>query len=130
MPDDISFPRGSKAEKLLELIISDPNKCKDTYFMQKYDPERRKRIKTDVIEEVTPKMLVLRLRNAIAHDNLTIQPVSPGKDGVITGIEFSDKPRRAGDAKREYFRLNLTIDETEILVKALSKLLLSCYPQK
>ena len=81
------------------------------------------------MEEVTPKILALRLRNALSHDHLIIQPKSPGKNGVITGIEFSDKPTRATETNREYFRLLLTIEETEILVKALSELLLSCYPQ-
>lgn len=129
MPDEISFPNGSEAEKLFRNIIEDPHKCEDTYYKREWDPTRRKYVKTKEIEEVTPKILALRLRNAVSHDHLIIQPVSPGRKGVITGIEFSDKPTRAREAKKEYFRLILSIEETEILVKALSELLLSCYPR-
>ena len=93
------------------------------------NPETRKWIKTNEQEEVTPKIQALRLRNAVSHDHLIIQPLTSGKNGVITGIEFSDKPTRAREARREYFRLLLSIEETVILVKALSELLLSCYPQ-
>lgn len=130
LPENASFPAGSEAQKLFDTIKSDSNKCEDTYRKMVQDTTTRKWVKTDELEEVTPKILALRLRNAVSHDHLIIQPISPGKNGVITGIEFSDKPTRARDAKREYFRLQLTIDETEILVKALSALLLSCYPQK
>ena len=128
MPDDISFPRGSEAETLFTAIRNDPTKCEDTYFERKWDPIKRQYEKTAIIERVTPKTLVLRLRNAVSHDHLIIQPVSPGKNGVITGIEFSDKPTGT-KAKNEYFRLLLSIEETEILVRALSELLLSCYPR-
>ena len=126
MPDDISFPSGSKADLLFKKLVSDKSLCEDKYFKKEYVNGKWK--KTDQIEEITPKILALRLRNAVSHDHLIIQPLSPGKDGVITGIEFSDKPTRAREAKKEYFRLLLTIEETEILVKALSELLLSCYP--
>ena len=129
MPDDISFPKGSKAEILFNSITADPQKCEDTYLKQEWDPIKRKYVKTREIEEVTPKLLALRLRNAVSYDHLIIQPVTPGKDGVITGVEFSDKPTRAREAKKEYFRLILSIEETEVLVKALSELLLSCYPK-
>ena len=127
MPDDIAFPKGSKAEILLERIISDPMKCEDTYFKKEKNNEGKLQ-KTDIKEVVTPKVLALRLRNAVSHDHLIIQPLSPGNSGVITGIEFSDKPVRKKESKKEHFRLLLTIEETEILVKALSELLLSCYP--
>ena len=129
MSDDISFPVGSAANELFSKIKNDPEKCEDTYFKQVWDSRTKKYIKTNEIEKVTPKILALRLRNAVSHDHLIIQPISPGKDGVITGIEFSDKPARIRDAKKEYFRLALSISETEILVRALSELLLSCYPQ-
>lgn len=129
MPDDISFPKDSAADKLFSRIKTDPNKCEDTYFKLIWDSKAKKYIKTKEIEEVTPKILALRLRNAVSHDHLIIQPVSPGRDGIITGIEFSDKPTRIRDARKEYFRLVLSISETEILVRALSELLLSCYPQ-
>ncbi len=128
MPDDISFPKGSEADKLFYLIKTTPDKCEDTYFKREWDNDAGKFVKTKEIEEVTPKILALRLRNAVSHDHLIIQPVSPGRDGIITGVEFSDKPTRVRDAKKEYFRLILSIHETEILVRALSKLLLSCYP--
>lgn len=85
-------------------------------------------VETKEFEKVTPKILALRLRNAVSHDHLVIQPLSPGKDKPITGIEFSDKPKKEAGNK-QYFRLKLTIEETEILVKALAELLLSCYPR-
>lgn len=129
MPDDIAFPHGSDAAQLLERIKSDSSLCDDTYLKQIRNPSNNKLEKTNETEEVTPKTLVLRLRNAVSHDHLVIQPLAPGKDGVITGIEFSDRPRKQQNAKREHFRLILTVKETEILVKALSELLLSCYPQ-
>lgn len=129
LPENASFPAGSDAQKLFETIKNDPSKCEDTYRKMKRDPNTRKWVKTNRLEEVTPKILALRLRNALSHDHLIIQPKSPGKNGVITGIEFSDNPTRATETNREYFRLLLTIEETEILVKALSELLLSCYPQ-
>lgn len=129
LPDNAFFPAGSDAQKLFDTIKGDPNKCEDTYRKRVQDPITGKWVKTNEQEEVTPKILALRLRNAVSHDHLIIQPISPGKNGIITGIEFSDKPTRARSARREYFRLLLTIDETEVLVKALSELLLSCYPQ-
>lgn len=129
LPEDASFPEGSDAQKLFEAIKSDPHKCEDTYKKMVQNPETRKWFKTNELEEVTPKILALRLRNAVSHGHLIIQPQFPGKNGVITGIAFSDKPTRAREAIREYFRLLLSIEETEILVKALSELLLSCYPQ-
>ena len=129
LPDDASFPEGSDARRLFESIKSDPDKCEDTYRKMEYNPNTRKWVKINEPEEVTPKILALRLRNAVSHDHLIIQPLSPGKNGVITGIEFSDKPTRVREARREYFRLLLSIEETEILVKALSELFLSCYPQ-
>ena len=129
LPDNAKFPEGSEDEKLFDRIRTDSTLCEDTYKKQVYDPVKRTYIKTDEIEEVTPKILALRLRNAVSHDHLIIQPLSPGKNGIITGIEFSDKPTRNREAKREYFRLLLTIEETEVLVRALSELLLSCYPQ-
>lgn len=129
LPDDASFLEGSEAQKLLKKIKSDPLKCEDTYRKMVRNPEKGKWVKTDEFEEITPKILALRLRNAVSHDHLIIQPLSPGKKGVITGIEFSDKPMRVREARPEYFRLLLSVEETEILVKALSELLLSCYPQ-
>lgn len=129
MPDDISFPKDSLADKLFQRIRKDKSICEDFYFKQVWDSNKRKMVKTTEIEEITPKILALRLRNAVSHDHLIIQPLSPGKDKPITGIEFSDKPTRTRDEEREYFRLVLTIEETEILVKALSELLLSCYPR-
>lgn len=128
MPDDASFPAESNAQKLFDRIKTDTAFCEDTYRKWIKDENTGKWVKTEDIEEVTPKILALRLRNAVSHDHLAIQPISPGKNGVITGIEFSDKPTRKKDAKREFFRLLLTIPETEILVRALSELLLSCYP--
>lgn len=128
LSDNASFPAGSDAQKLFTKINSDPDKCEDTYRKKKYSPRARKWVKTSERETVTPKILALRLRNAVSHDHLIIQPQSPGKNGVITGIEFSDKPHKASAAGTEYFRLLLTIDETEVLVKALSELLLSSYP--
>ena len=124
MPDDIMFPSNSDAAKLFNKIIKEPDKCIDTYFEQKRNSETGKWESTNRREKITPKILVLRLRNAICHDNLVIRPLSPGKDGVITGIEFLDRK-----GKEERFKLILTIEETEILVKALSELLLSCYPK-
>lgn len=115
------------AEKLFEKIKKDTTICEDTYH--KKEKINGKWIDTNEIEVVTPRILALRLRNAVSHDHLIIQPLSPGKDKPIAGIEFSDKPTRIREAKREYFRLVLTIPETEILVKALSELLLSCYPR-
>lgn len=129
LPDDASFPAGSEAQRLFESIKNNPAKCEDTYRKKEYNSYTGKLVVTDEQEEITPKILALRLRNAVSHDHLIIQPLSPGKNGVITGIEFSDKPTRAREAKKEYFRLLLTIDETEILVRALSELLLSCYPK-
>lgn len=128
--DDARFPRGSDAEKLLERISTDRNKCKDTYRETKYDSTIGDYVPTDEYEKITPKKLALRLRNAVSHDRLIIQPLFPGKNGVITGIEFSDRPQKRDNKYGEYFKLLLTIEETEILVKALSELLLSHYPQK
>lgn len=125
MPEDLAFPQGSAAEALFNKIKSDSNICEDTYL--KKERLNGEWIKTSEIEEVTPKILALRLRNAVSHDHLIIQPLSPGKEGVISGIEFSDKPIQNRVARKEYFRLVLTVEETEILVKALSELLLSCY---
>lgn len=130
MPDNIAFPKGSEAEKLFQKIKSDLRLCEDTYYKKVWDDEQKKLVKTDEIEEVTPKILALRLRNAVAHDHLIIQPQSPGKDKPITGIEFSDIPTRKREAMKEHFMLKLSVDETEIFVKALCELLLSCYPNK
>lgn len=130
MPDNIDFPHGSDAEQLLKRIKSNPSLYEDTYFKQTFNRSTRKMEKLNEIEEITPKTLILRLRNAVAHGRLKIQPVSPGKDGVITGIEFSDTTRRKKNNNLESFRLLLTINETETLVKALSELLLSCYPKE
>lgn len=47
--------------------------------------------KTDRLEKHTPKTLVLRLRNAVSHDRLTIHPTSLRNNNAITDIEFSDK---------------------------------------
>ena len=128
MPNDISFPLGSPANELFNKIKSDTLVCEDTYFKTKWNQQSRRWEKVNEYEEVTPKVLALRMRNAVSHDNLVIHPISPGKDGAITGIEFSDKPSRNDNETKEYFKLVLTIKETEILVKALSELLLSCYP--
>lgn len=127
LPDNIAFPRGSDAEQLLKKIKSSPSICEDTYFKQIYNSSTHKMEKTNEIEDITPKTLILRLRNAVAHDRLKIQPVSPGKNGIITGIEFSDTAGSKKNNNLESFRLLLTVKETEILVKALSELLLSCY---
>lgn len=128
MPDNISFPAGSEADKLFLKIINNSDICEDTYFKTVWDSQRKKYVKTEDIEEVTPKVLALRLRNAVSHDHLIIKPLSPGRDGIITGIEFSDKPTKSRDKSREYFKLRLSISEVEILLRALSELLLSCYP--
>ncbi len=129
MPDDIMFPMGSAAASLFERISIDKEICEDTYFEKKWNPKTEKWEKTNQRERITPKILALRLRNAVSHDHLKIQPLSPGKNGVITGIEFSDRPTSDSSKSREFFRLLLTVEETEILVKALAELLLSCYPK-
>ncbi len=128
MPDDAMFPIGSEAERLFSKIKSDKGKCDDTYFKKIWDEKKRKFVKINEVEEVTPKILVLRLRNAVSHNHLIIHPISPGEKGRIEDIEFSDKPANSCNKRKEYFRLILTVEETEILVKALSELLLSCYP--
>ncbi len=130
MPDDASFSIGSEAEELFNRIEADPTKCEDTYYKKVRNPETRKLVTIpEEKEKITPKILVLRLRNAVSHDNLIIHPRSPGREGVITGIEFMDKPPRSHEARDQHFRLLLTIKETEVLVRALSELLLSCYPK-
>ena len=133
MPDDIEFQKGSEADILLKKLRNDKSKCEDCYFksIRKFDKGKNKYVfeKTDEYEELTPKVLALRLRNAVSHDHLKIQPLSPGPKGIITGIEFSDMPTGNQNGKREYFRLELTISEIETLVIALSELLLSCYPK-
>jgi len=129
LPENSSFPAGSEAQRLFEIIRNDPCKCEDTYRKKVRDPKTKRLIRTNEQEEVTPKILALRLRNAVSHDHLIIHPQSPGKDGIITGIEFSDRPTRTRSDNQEYFRLFLTVKETEILVRALSELLLSCYPK-
>lgn len=129
MPDDIMFPVGSAAASLFERISIDKEVCEDAYFEKRWNPKTEKWEKTNQREGITPKILALRLRNAVSHDHLKIQPLSPGKNGVITGIEFSDRPTGNSSKSGEFFRLLLTVEETEILVKALAELLLSCYPK-
>ena len=109
LPDNATFPAGSDAQKLFDTIESNPSKCEDTYLKRVFDSRTKKWIKTNEQEEVTPKILALRLRNAVSHDHLIIQPISPGKNGVITGIEFSDKPKKANSARREYFKLVMSL---------------------
>lgn len=129
MPDDIMFPMGSAAASLFERISADKEVCEDTYLAKSWNPKTKNWEKTNQKERITPKILALRLRNAVSHDHLKIQPLSPGKNGIITGIEFSDRPTGNSSKSGEFFRLLLTVKETEILVKALAELLLSCYPK-
>ncbi|MDF2819887.1 MAG: hypothetical protein K0R15_328 [Clostridiales bacterium] len=77
MPDDIKFPRNSAAEELFGRIKNDSNICEYTYFKQKR--LNGKWVKTSEIEEISPKILSLRMRNAVSHDHLRIQPLAPGK---------------------------------------------------
>lgn len=101
---DFLFPYGSDADKLFWEI-------KEGYGLR---PNFNRR-------KITLKYLILKLRNAVAHDHLKILPVSPGKDGIITGIVFSDV---------DGFELSLSVNDTEILVRALADKLLSYYPKK
>jgi len=122
MDNNISFPKDSEAYTIFNKVISDPNRFEDTYHERVYKNGEWK--KTDRLEKHTPKTLVLRLRNAVSHDRLTIHSTSLRNNSAITGIEFSDK----SPDKKEKFTISLTVKETEVLVKALSELLLSRYP--
>ena len=89
MDDNISFPKDSEAYTIFNKVISDPTRFKDTYHERVLKNEKWS--KTDRLEKITPKTLVLRLRNAVSHDRLTIHPTSLRNNNVITVIEFSDK---------------------------------------
>jgi hypothetical protein len=74
-----SYILGSAAAQLFEKISTDREICEDTYFVRVWNPKTKELERTNQRERITPRILALRLRNTVAHDHLTIQPLSPGK---------------------------------------------------
>lgn len=141
LPDNAEFEMGSEGDEILKKLRND----KDCYHSTYRCCIKNGRNKTyyEEYEELTPKVLALRLRNAVSHKRLEILPIKCRTDNKIDGFIFRDdsvlygrfdkgmlvkeKPNNDVNKISQSFFIKLSIKEIRALLYSLSDLLLSQY---
>lgn len=144
LPDDVSFEMESEAYRVLEKVKVNKHKYSDTYrkCVNKHVGDKDALEYYEEFEELNPKTLSLRLRNAIAHSRIKITPIKGFQDTSIMGFVFEDSSdklcgkfengilnKKCKERTRinQEFMINLSVKEIRILVLAICKLMLKQY---
>ena len=144
LPDNVSFEENSRAQMIMDSIKAE-KRFVDSYLRSKTITRKGRQFIEyyDEKEQLTPKVLIHRLRNAISHNNICIEPIKCEQLRKIEGFKFTDSNKIYGTVKdgrfvkpfpgdkietrEQFFKITLKVDELRVLVVALCSLMLKQY---
>lgn len=129
-----SFPDGSQSQEVFEMLVK----------QRMFTLAVTNSVTGELVHiKLTPKLLVLKLRNSVAHNRFDVRPEKHDDTGEIEGFVFKDAGTNTGYIDEEHgfifckdgtqfrmsFRLEINIEQLKILLMGLCNLLLSQYPK-